>query len=586
MIDSIPAAYQSFANATGDAYSEWAWAFTLLRPVPGDLGLIPLVAKIGLESIEQGRSVAALLPNLQAYAKAQSQQTWAALLTAAQQAPWISIVKTLATAGKDWEAGLKGRIISDQLKPFTQAFSSALHLASMAVEALPPLLDTAQHGSLTLLIVAQNNDELRATGGFITALLRIRVDQQGALAMEFLNSYAVDNPSRLAQHPAAPAALQLFMDLPLWVFRDANWSPDFPASARTAARIYKLDQDDEPDVIIAVNLNVIRALTDVLGPLQVEGTTLPLDGDSVLTHIRHAWNIKPETFTDAGAKDFLKPFLTALLQAAQNTELSRRANALATIQTLLDQRDVMLFSTLPDVQNTFSRYGWDGAQITPKPTTDYLMWVESNVGYNKVGPNISRQAAYHISLSDPSRPFARATIRFYNNNPLVSCADNAGVGSGTYEQRMVVCYWNLLRLYVPVGSTLLSQNLASIAPENMVTRVGTIGGASLYPDGMTRNAIEGLLLVPAGEMREAVFVYSLPGSIVEHNSDGTFTYRLTVQKQAGVPVYPLELTIDLPQNAQIISASVPPLEGQSRHFNLDVLASGYAFSITYRLDAK
>lgn len=578
---TLLSAYDRFVAAFGDAYSEWALAFTFLRPLPGDLGLIPVAADLTLNLAKRGREIIPILPSLKTYIEAQSPETWAALLKQAESLSWESINADLRLAQDRWNAVRLHRVLSDRVQPYADAYGAALRLGGLGSEIVPILARRLDQQSFTVLILAQNNDELRATGGFITAIARLQFNA-GKPDLLFMNSYAVDNQSRLSKHPAAPAAMQLYMKLPLWVFRDANWSPDYPTSAHQAATLYALDNDTTPDMVISINLNVVRDLTDAFAPLHVEGVAEPLNGASVIDQMRRTWNIKPDTYTNADSKDFLKPFMTALVEAAKQASPTVQAKALTAVAYSLDNGDIFLFSTQGDVQSAIHRYGWDGAQRMPD--NDYLMWVESNVGYNKIGPNIQRRVIHHVSLTDPTAIFAQTTIELTNTNPVVSCADNAGTGSGTYEQRMVVCYWALLRAYVPSGATLLSHNLTPIPAESIFTRSTMPGAASFYPDGKSHRVIEGLALVPGAETKTITFTYRLPERVIRSNGDGTFTYHLLTQKQAGVSPYPFELIVDLPANAQLLNSSIP-IERKNETtvvFDLESLQPVQEIAITYR----
>ncbi|MCA1554618.1 MAG: DUF4012 domain-containing protein, partial [Chloroflexi bacterium] len=77
-------------------------------------------------------------------------------------------------------------------------------------------------GARSYLIIAQNEDELRATGGFISAVGLITVERGKVVASEFMDSYAVDNLGK--PYPDPPDALRKYMLAYLWLFRDSNWS--------------------------------------------------------------------------------------------------------------------------------------------------------------------------------------------------------------------------------------------------------------------------------------------------------------------------------------------------------------------------
>ncbi|HUW96262.1 MAG TPA: DUF4012 domain-containing protein, partial [Anaerolineae bacterium] len=132
------------------------------------------------------------------------------------------------------------------------------------LERYLPLLETGVEGLLvapsllgvdeprTYLLLAQNEHELRATGGFISSVALLRVDNGKIVDFDFRDSYAVDDLTQ--PHPDAPEALERYMLSQIWLLRDANWYPDFPTSAQVARDLYQLDQGVLVDGVVAADL--------------------------------------------------------------------------------------------------------------------------------------------------------------------------------------------------------------------------------------------------------------------------------------------------------------------------------------------
>ncbi len=120
-------------------------------------------------------------------------------------------------------AGLLARV--DPLLPLARA-------GLQASQAAPGLLGADK--PVAYLILAQNNHELRATGGFISGAGLIRIDKGNIVELKLTDSYAIDDLSQ--PHPAPPAALASQMGAQILLLRDSNWSPDFPRPRRWRAR--------------------------------------------------------------------------------------------------------------------------------------------------------------------------------------------------------------------------------------------------------------------------------------------------------------------------------------------------------------
>ena len=85
--------------------------------------------------------------------------------------------------------------------------------------------------------MAQNEDELRATGGFLTGAGIVTVENGRIVDLSFLDSNYVDN-YWVKPYDFPPQPLYDYMGLEMLLFRDANYWPDFPTSARKAMDLY------------------------------------------------------------------------------------------------------------------------------------------------------------------------------------------------------------------------------------------------------------------------------------------------------------------------------------------------------------
>ena len=131
------------------------------------------------------------------------------------------------------------------------------------------------------LLILQNNDELRPTGGFIGnyGLLELRDGQVANL--ETHDSYHLDMPAQAYFKPAPPAELNKYLGVKQWFLRDANWSPDFPTTARQLEHFYKeqtkvIDKattTERLDGVIAITPAIVEDLLGIVGPITIEDQT-------------------------------------------------------------------------------------------------------------------------------------------------------------------------------------------------------------------------------------------------------------------------------------------------------------------------
>ena len=319
--------------------------------------------------------------------------------------------------------------------------------------ALPDLLGADQ--ARTYLLLAQNRDELRATGGFISSVGIVTVDQ-GAVTLRIENSYALDD---FAHHPypLPPQPLQTYMGAQLWLFRDANWAADFPGSARAAAGLYGLGQGRSVDGVIAFDQVALRNLLAALGPIELPDGSGTVNADNVLQFLQTQWtpergDLSPDSRVYGGG--FMKGLGQALMNRAMADPLSLNLTGLAdAVQQSLDEKHVLIYIPHPAISPLVESQGWDGAIRTGDQ--DFLYVVDSNVGFNKVNAVLQRSIRYEVDLSDLARPEADLTVRYTLPGPQTPCQQvNPNYGTGGYTVETQGCYWNYLRVMAPAGAVL------------------------------------------------------------------------------------------------------------------------------------
>jgi hypothetical protein len=458
-----------------------------------------------------------------------------------------------------------------QLDRYLPAFGLLPRSESASV-LLPSLLGLSV--SRTYLLLAQNADELRATGGFISSIGLVRVEGGIVKELDFRDSYAVDDLS--LPYPPAPEPLSTYMRAGLWLTRDANWSPDFPKSAQTAERLYQIGQSMALDGVIGVDTTMVQLLVSALGPLLVEPYGEWVDAGNLTAKLRQFYT-SPQTSASTSdwwshRKDFSGALLKAILKRMEgDLTTGETLRLLAAVQVGLEQRHLQLYLHDPRAGRLLAQYGWDGA-VRENPG-DYLMVVDTNMGYNKVNGHIRESIDYRVFLSvaEDSEDWAltqgrepgslpiklqargELTITYYNDSDqLTSRCVQRSRDLSDYDALTHGCYWDYLRVYVPDGSKLLEVTPLSV-PEGSLHAQAT-GATGILDAEVTREAGKtafGLFfVVPPGSQKVITLTYELPESVVPDqmlSPQGAawmdLRYSLIVQKQAGTEALPVRVTV-------------------------------------------
>ena len=229
------------------------------------------------------------------------------------------------------------------------------------------------------LLLGQNQQEIRASGGFIGIAVQVTIDEGELSDLVFHDSTTVDR-APLTGNPDPPEGLFWYLWMGRLLFRDANWNPHFPSSAAMVAEIYELGQGVQVDGVITGSKGLMLDLIDDFGDIKVPGVS------EVLTHQT------AEDYTDGllgyecearhvslrGKRCFDEDAFFALQERVTDSPLpdTLRRKLIERLKEHLDKKNILIH-VFPPVDDSFLwERGWNGA--LPSVDHDYLMVVDSS----------------------------------------------------------------------------------------------------------------------------------------------------------------------------------------------------------------
>ncbi len=470
--------------------------------------------------------------------------------------------------------------VSDQWLPIGQ---DGLRL----LPHFPELL--GQDGPRRYLILAQNEDEMRATGGFITGAGAITVENGRITNLDFRDANNVDN-WRAKPYAFPPQPYYDFMRLELFGFRDANFWPEFPVSAQKAMQLYEYGLDAPPfDGVIAIDQEFLRLLVDSTGPVPIPGTDQQINANNVLQTLREARDIQEGQEIQEWVRDrkaFLGGFAAAI-QAKIETDFGSidPMKLVANMAGAAEERHLSIYMREPALGAALAANGWDGS-LPQAPPGDFLMVVDTNMGYNKANVFIERAIDYTVTLS--SQPQAEVAVTYRHTGPATGEPCYQGVDEEFEEAAEYLaiadqCYWNYVRVYAPAGSTLQDASRHTV-PGNTLYSETTWDSPGLMVDDLPwLSTFANFLLVPRNEEVTATFAYQLPAGVLTLLESGDLSYQLDIRKQPGMKDEALRVTVNLPANASVLEVTPAPsaVDGTRISFELNLNANQLV-AIRYR----
>lgn len=466
------------------------------------------------------------------------------------------------------------KIITARIDPLfrTIAASFPAEDALSMVRIAPKLLGGTSTGPQTYLILLQNEDELRPTGGYLTAAGLAVVSNGKLISLKIESSELVDDLNK--PYPIPPWQFKEFMNIDMFLFRDSNWFTNFPTTASWAKYFYAYPGASPANGVIALDMHVIVRLLETLGPIQVDNVSYPITSENVLEYMRSAEKSRPQgTIGTWDRKQFISDLAKPLLEKTLGARGQAWTKLLPVLIELLDERHILLQFDDAEATALLEHRNWDGSVHIP-PNSDYLMIVDANMGYNKSNAVMETSFDYRVNLTTLARPKSFLLVQQINHSTMIVPCEpfftvryptQRTVPGNTPEPyyNMDECHWGYLRVYTPEETKLIYANPREIPAES--TMLGNTIPArtdNLGNEDIADAQVFGMMiLTPTHQSTTTELEYSLPADIItKDNAANSWSYQLKVQKQPGTIAESFTLTLQLPTNAKIMNANVPFVE--------------------------
>lgn len=431
-------------------------------------------------------------------------------------------------------------------------------LQTVRLLAVAPGISGTADQPHSYLLLAQNRDELRATGGFITGIGLAKIANGKLISLEIADSYQVDDLSK--GYPPPPEPLQKFMLADFWMPRDANWSPDFPTSARKAQELYTLSTGQETDGVIAFDQDAIISLVAMVGPLELEQFPEAVRADNVELIMQQAWETSPHELLSKAwweqRKDFMTPIGKAIIDRILNINDVDQFISLARLMlSNIRSGHILLYSDQNDLQAFLVQAGLDNG-LHPGDG-DFLLLVDSNIGFNKVDAVMYRELSYFVDFSSNEIVSKMGIDYTHLIADYIPCVHESTYGSGEYTDTRKRCYWDYWRAYTMQGALLYNSPTTPIAGEFLLNGEDWHGEVTTASGENNTQVISGLFVLPTNQHKDIDLEFILPSDVLQPVGFEKLVYTLRVQKQAGVDNLPFDLHIKPPTGYQMVAPDSP-----------------------------
>ncbi|HHD92065.1 MAG TPA: DUF4012 domain-containing protein, partial [Candidatus Portnoybacteria bacterium] len=295
------------------------------------------------------------------------------------------------------------------------------------------------NGPRKYLFLFQNNQEMRATGGFIGSYGLLDIFN-GKVRQFFIDGiYNPDNQLKIKVVPPIP--IQKISVA--WSLHDCNWWPDFPTSAEKAIWFYEKTGGPTVDGVIAMTPTVMQKLLKITGPIEMPNYGLTVDENNFVQVIQEQVEVNYDKTLNHPKRvlaDLAPKILNRLFNNNNNLDkLTQIADALL---ESLNEKQILIYSRNWDLEKIISQNNWSGEVLTtPK---DYISVINTNINGFKTDGVIDENI-YHRSQIEPDGTIVDTLI--------ITRKHNGGDSPYVWWNKVNADY---MRVYVPKGSRLIS----------------------------------------------------------------------------------------------------------------------------------
>lgn len=324
---------------------------------------------------------------------------------------------------------------SDKQEYFTD-IKDKLSIVNLSVTNIKQIFIIAKElliGDKKVLILFENNNELRASGGFMGTFGELSVKNGAIKSINVSSIYDLDG--QLNEIIKPPLPILNLSDR--WYLRDSNWFANFPDTARKISSFYEKEGGETPDLVIALTPNLVIDWLKITGPIYLPKYNLELSAENFIENTQVATTLSNHLPTNS-PKQILADLVPVLLQKLSELSPELWVTALESVQTNLNNKQIAFYSRNNSTQAMLESYNWTGD--IKSSDRDYLSIVSSNLGGSKSDLFVNQTIDLETNINDSGEITNNLTITRTNKLPKLESTNNL----------------SYLRIFVPLGSKLLS----------------------------------------------------------------------------------------------------------------------------------
>lgn len=401
---------------------------------------------------------------------------------------------------------------------------------------LPDLLDTllGLDDPSSFIVLSQNNDELRPSGGYISTYGWLLIDQS-KIDNYFYAETTVNTPNPPPDDFANTFEVPdwwISYSEPLYAAWDGSWYADFPSTAELAMSYYNAGGNPHSPVdgVIAIDVTGFELLMEAIGEVTVPEFGRTVTSDDFRDVI---YEVRGNDFGEHNR--FLVAMYSSLFSKWQTIDEEQTPQLVEALLSAMQSRHILIHFADDELNELAELVGWNGKQIAAD-NHDYLMIVDANIAGNKVNQSVIRETFYDVTIRDDGALDSRLSIAY--DYAAINAQEDPGV---THVDSNRWNYHNILQVFLPASADITT---VRDLDEYEINDIGT----------HTHFVAQHRVSYDTSERYQLTYETD---AVVESIGDYRI-YRLLVQKQPGLQATNTNVQIRLPEGTTVID-TIPEL---------------------------
>ncbi len=380
---------------------------------------------------------------------------------------------------------------------------------------------TAMEEPRRLMLVFQNNNELRPSGGFMGSYALVDIERGKIKKIEVPGGGFYDLKGSLAVRVDAPYPFHLFS--PIWQPWNANWFYDWPTSARKIEWFYEKSGGSSVDGVLAFTPAVVEDLLRLTGPIEMPDYKLTVTADNFVKTAQAQVELLYDK-QENRPKKFIGDLMRRLLERLAGLNKEKFGALWQLAQNNLADKNLLIYVNDNLTEEKLLKLDWAGQVKDTRG--DYLAVIHTNIAGGKTDQVIARSLKYKVFFRSDGKAIVDLNLR----------EEHKGKPGDLFEGHANVDY---IRFYVPLGSRLIAAEGFTDPPKDRVFQVDKEAKAdadlwqvrrTLKVDKASGTRISrefnktvfgNWLIVKPGEVKNIHLVYELPFTYQRETAVGT-----------------------------------------------------------------